>query len=260
MNKVIIIVERKYLILNLEKIAVDVLRYSENARVSEKVVIDISDNNDLTLSEFSKLCEILNDIGITILDNDSIVDKSTSNNIEKKYDHILSEFDKLTLEEKKQCYVLLGDTVKKLEYNAHYEATIKEVFMSKISKIHLQYSYICVFLKAFFQCNNSKEYVDLQELIDYHRDYYSSRRNNNLVVEQEDSIFSNITYSDADIRKIILFNPLKRSFLSNYYEYVKDKNTIRMNSSLFVKLSIDDIKCIIDMCDIKLEEYYRKLH
>ena len=245
--------------MNLEKIALDILRYSENARVSEKVVLDISDNYNLSLSEFSKLCEILNDIGITILDNDSITEKNEPIFKEKRFGHILSEFDKLTLEEKKQCYILLGDKIKNIEYNEHFNATIKDVFMSKLSKMHLQYSYICVFLKAFFQCNNSKEDVDLQEVIDYHREYYSSRRNNNLVVEQEDSVFSNITYSDADIRKIILFNPLKRSFLSNYFEYEKDNNFIRINSILFAKLTIDDINHIIDLCDIKLEEYYRKL-
>lgn len=55
--------------MNLEKLALSIVQEAKNGVINEKTVVSVSDSNNLSLIEFSKLCDILTEIGISIVDN-----------------------------------------------------------------------------------------------------------------------------------------------------------------------------------------------
>lgn len=245
--------------MNLEKLALTIVQQANNGVINEKTVMSVSDSNNLSLIEFSKLCDILTEIGISIVDNPTNDFDKNIDNIPDNISIIVSLFNKLTSEDKEKCYVLLGESIKRIKHEDNSSSEIKEDFFKRVINMRLQYSYIAIFLKAFLTSNNNSYSVELQKIIDFYRSYYTDRKNNNLISEQDDSIFAKSSYSDIDIRRIILFNPMKRSFLANYFSFDKKNNSIIIDSDLFNQLSKKEITEIIETCDQKLEEYYNRI-
>jgi len=63
-------------------------------------------------------------------------------------------------------------------------------------------------------------------------------------------------YSIKDVEKNIISNPFKRFADMHFMKRSKDAGTIEFNSLIFKKLTEDDICKIIEICDVKLENYY----
>lgn len=63
--------------------------------------------------------------------------------------------------------------------------------------------------------------------------------------------------SKKEVEKNIFSNPLKRFADMKFLERTKDLEHIEMNSSVFSKLTKNEITTIIKICDKKLEEYYQ---
>jgi len=131
--------------------------------------------------------------------------------------------------------------------------------MDRILKMNLQYSYVAVLLKAFFSSCNDNGKADLHDVVRRYGDYYRERINAGNVSEKDDSIFSKRGFTDSDIRRNVLLNPLRRSFLANYLSYNKENDTIEMNGILWKMLSVRDKKVIIEICDNRLKDYYDKI-
>lgn len=236
--------------MNLDKIALKVVQQAEKGVINEKEIVKISDENGLSLVEFANLCDIISEIGISIVEDQSIVTQCENDDISK----ILSLYNNLSSIDKEKCYSMITA----IHNGSDLKDDIRNQFVSKIARMKLQYSYIAVFLKAFFN-NYHDQSIDLECLISYYRHYYSSRKNNKLIVEQNDSVFSKESYTDNDIRKNILFNPMKRSFVSNYFSFDKKTNLVYITSELYQQLSRKDVSEILTICDNKLEEYYCKI-
>lgn len=245
--------------MNLEKLALNIVQQANDRVIDEKTVVSISDSNNLSLLEFSKLCDILTEIGITIDDKPTNNFDKDTNSVPDNISEIVSLFNKLSLEDQRKCYALLSKVFNSSQKNTDNSSEIKDKFLNRIAGMKLQYSYIAVLLKAFFDCNNYNQSVDLQKIIDFYRSYYSERKNKNLKVEQDDSIFTKPSYYDTDIRKNILFNPMKRSFLANYFSFDRKNNLIIIDSDLYKQLSQHEITEIIEICNHKLEEYYKRI-
>ena len=52
--------------------------------------------------------------------------------------------------------------------------------------------------------------LHISDLVQYFRNFYSDRENNNLIVEKEDSLFFKDYYSDKEIEREILNYPFRR--------------------------------------------------
>lgn len=125
--------------------------------------------------------------------------------------------------------------------------------------MNLKYTYIAVLLKAFFSHCNALGKVEMDKLISYFDSYYNERLINGLLSEKSNSVLGRRGFTERDIKHIILFNPLKRSFLSNYFKYIKSQDMVVINESLWDTLTNSDKSEIILICDNKLEEYFSKL-
>lgn len=113
--------------MNIEKLALSILQQSENGQVSEKDLIDISDNNGLTLSEFSKLCDIVSETGITIVTSKI----GTMNKQKETTEKIISMFSQLPFGDKRSLFIKLGSILDYSQINV--EERQKELLLENIT-------------------------------------------------------------------------------------------------------------------------------
>ena len=96
-------------------------------------------------------------------------------------------------------------------------------------------------------------------MVEYYRNFYSDRRNNNLIIEKEDSVFFKDYYSDKEIEREILNYPFRRFETMSMMHHTKTLGVVHIDSSIWKVLSDED-KCeIIKICDAKLGEYYKRI-
>jgi len=123
-------------------------------------------------------------------------------------------------------------------------------------KMDMSYSYKPVLLKAVFEHIDEKGRVNINDLVDYFIDYYSSRKENGLVVEKKPCIYKRDDYTRKEVERNIFSNPFKRFEDMNFMKRSKDIEYIEVNKHIMKKLTSDDIKWIIMHCDERLEEYF----
>lgn len=269
--------------MNYKDIISEVKKQAVNSVISEDIVMELSDNNNLSNMDFSLLCEELEHNNITIASDEEYKKELTNKKIvidKEKHDKddshsndeivaITDLFLKLSDEDKKDCLIKLSTLIEQnssnqlpadhQELDYHAVNNIKKEFITMLSTKSLQYSYIAVLIKALMANVNSKGQAPLEDLIDYFRDFYDDRRKKGNVVEQKDSVFYKGNYTRTDIRKIILFNPIKRSFIANYVTFNKSTNMLSINSSLWTILTQAEKQLINDIADEKLKAYYDRI-
>lgn len=136
---------------------------------------------------------------------------------------------------------------------------ITNLFLNMSFKMRMDHSYKPVFLKAFFTYANEMGHTKLSDIVEYFKIFYSDRRNQGLIVEKKDSLFCKKDYSDDDVEKQVLEYPFKRFELMKMMKYNKPLNKIEIDPVIWEQLSKDDIAEITSICDVKLNEYYKRI-
>lgn len=136
------------------------------------------------------------------------------------------------------------------------EKNRKKIFMDMVQKMSMNYSYKPIFLKALLQYANTDGTMSVWLLVSYFRQFFDNRRNANLIVEKQDSVYTDIQISDDDILRNILAYPFKRFADIGAVSYDKNSHEISINQPMWASLSADEKKEILDVCNRKLEEYF----
>lgn len=243
------------------------LKISIDMKIPESKLFDITDEYELSHLQYSKICETLilqgydivpdEEIEIVETNNTKTNPETDENKISNPFEAVIAEFNKLELHDKYRCLVQLAVNIAEEDEKAKKQ--IFDNFMQNIINMNLQYTYIAVLFKAFFENSDVFGKAKLSNLIDYFDKFYNNRLQNGLISEKTDSVLSRPGFSKSDIRRIILFNPLKRSFVSKYLVYDKSEDIVYINTSLWKSLSNYDKIEVLNICDKKLEQYYQKL-
>ena len=131
--------------------------------------------------------------------------------------------------------------------------------MDMVKEMRMDHSYKPVLLKALLKCSDNQGRAKISDLVEYYRNFYSDRRNNNLIIEKEDSVFFKDYYSDKEIEREILNYPFRRFETMSMMHHTKTLGVVQIDSSIWKVLSEED-KCeIIKNCDAKLGEYYKRI-
>lgn len=134
-----------------------------------------------------------------------------------------------------------------------------KLFMDMVKEMRMDHSYKPVLLKALLKCSDNQGRAKISDLVEYYRNFYSDRRNNNLIIEKEDSVFFKDYYSDKEIEREILNYPFRRFETMSMMHHTKTLGVVQIDSSIWKVLSEED-KCeIIKICDAKLGEYYKRI-
>lgn len=135
----------------------------------------------------------------------------------------------------------------------------KDLFMQMVEQMDMNHSYKPVLLKAILANADDKGQVKIDDIVFYFKNFYEKRRQNNLVVEKANSIFAKGNYSDKQATYTILSQPFKRFEEMDMLHHTKTLGIIEVDRSIWKNLSPADKHHILDICDNKLEEYYRKI-
>ena len=236
------------------------LNLCKNNIISEESVFTVSDEYGLSNIQYSKVCQDLSRRGINILPENEIPSAVSSDAlpvIDDSFENIVSEFCKLNHEDKKKCLSELELIMEKED--KRHQMKMKDNFISRIKGMRLQYSYIAVLLKSFLSECNVFGVAQLENIVDYFSEFYGNRLAAGLKSEKSESILSKDGFTLKDIKHIITFNPIKRSFLSEYMVYSKKDDTVSMELGLWNNLTDEEKSQIVNICDLKLEEYYSKI-
>lgn len=133
---------------------------------------------------------------------------------------------------------------------------IKEVFMERIEQMDMQRSYKPLLLKTVIEKSSDTGKLSMKEVVSSFRDFYSSRKNNNQFVENDDSIFTRSNYTDEEAKKEILRYPLDCFAQMNIVEYVEYRDEVVINPTLWESLTVQDKQQVISICEATLNYYY----
>lgn len=89
--------------------------------------------------------------------------------------------------------------------------------------------------------------------------FYRARKEKGLVVEKKSSIYCKDGYLRKDAERNIFANPFKRFEDMRFMNRCRDIEYVEFNKHIWKRLSDDEMDWIIQHCDEKLEEYYRRV-
>ena len=135
----------------------------------------------------------------------------------------------------------------------------KDLFMQMVEQMDMSYSYKPVLLKAILANVDDKGRVKIDDIVIYFKNFYEERRQNKLIVEKPNSIFAKGGYTDKEAERNILSNPFKRFEDMDMLHHTKTLGIIEVDRSIWKNLSPADKHHILEICDNKLKEYYRKI-
>ena len=236
---------------------------AKNSRncLTDDIVIEHVDNMGLSMVEISRMCDKLVDEGIRIV-SQSEYDKAVEDYRVIYNDPVIEEILKLfrTLSPEKQnlCYRELLQMENNWNGGNTNDVAAKPSpgFIERLQNARLQYSYIAVLVRSFFELCSPDGSVSLDKLIQRFGDFYIDRIENGMTAEKQNSLVYRGTQSFSDFEFIVLSNPLKRSFLTDYYTVDKKNRLVTMKSDVWEGLEYGDIQTILSITDSKLKEYY----
>lgn len=134
----------------------------------------------------------------------------------------------------------------------------KNLFMEMVEDMDMSYSYKPILLKAILQNADKQGRVKIDDIVTYFRAFYEDRRARGEVVEKHNSIFAKGNYTDKEAARNILSNPFKRFEDMNMMRHTKTIGIIEVEPTVCKRLAEEDKKHILKVCDLKLEQYYKR--
>ncbi len=134
----------------------------------------------------------------------------------------------------------------------------KNLFMEMVEDMDMSYSYKPILLKAILQNADKQGRVKIDDIVTYFRAFYEDRRARGEVVEKHNSIFAKGNYTDKEAARNILSNPFKRFEDMNMMRHTKTIGIIEVEPTVWKRLAEEDKKHILKVCDLKLEQYYKR--
>lgn len=138
------------------------------------------------------------------------------------------------------------------------EEDLLPAFVSMIEKMTMSYSYKPIFVNAVLSKADSEGKVSLGDIIISFKEFYNVRRSEGLVIEKQDSIFSQEKYSDDEAKKTILKYPYARFAEMGMMSYDTDYEEIHIHRAIWNDLDSAEKARLCSICQQKLDEYYSR--
>lgn len=223
--------------------------------LTEDDFITITEKLDIPLIRLSDLQDNLYSEGIEIIEFSSLTHKkSKSKTTEDASPQKRKTTPKSMVSEKSDKYEILFS-----EMESSDPQKVRNSFFDDYSMARIQSTYIPVLLLAFLENTDKSGTVLMSRIVDYYEKFYSERRSKNLIVERPDSIFAKSKPEQDAIKRLILFNPLGRSFLKKYFRYDKQTDSICVNTKFWMGMSFADGIMIKEKSSKIIDEYYKKI-
>lgn len=153
----------------------------------------------------------------------------------------------------------LEKTAEKFGWKIISDENRKNLFMEMVRQMDMSYSYKPVLMKAILENADEKGRIKLDDIVAFFKNYYENRRSAGLIVEKSNSIFAKGGYTDKEAQRNILSNPFKRFEDMQMLRHTKTLGIIEVEPTVWKALTADEKREISEICDIKLEEYFKKI-
>lgn len=90
------------------------------------------------------------------------------------------------------------------------------------------------------------------DIVQYFKEVYQNRRNNGLIIEKPNSLYSKINYNETQIAKNIITNPVNEFVSINVLEQYKELKIVGLNSDILEQLNKKRKNDTLIICDQKL--------
>ncbi|EGW41761.1 DEAD/DEAH box helicase family protein [Desulfosporosinus sp. OT] len=137
-------------------------------------------------------------------------------------------------------------------------ANMKDKFMDMVRTMDMSFSYKPVLLKAMLEHVDEKGRVRVEDMVNYFIDFYKARKENGLVVEKKSSLYCKDGYTRKDVERNIFSNPFKRFEDMRFMSRCRDIEYVEFNRHVWKRMAQEEKDWIVERCDERLEEYYRK--
>lgn len=134
-----------------------------------------------------------------------------------------------------------------------------DIFMDMVRKMDMNFSYKPILLLGIFANADSKGRVKLADLVIYFRSFFEQRRKQGLPIEKKNSIYYSGNATDSEIERNILIYPFRRFEYMKILTHTKTLGIIQVDSSVWKRLSPEDVNEVKSICESKLSEYFAKL-
>ena len=135
----------------------------------------------------------------------------------------------------------------------------KDLFMEMVDAMDMSYSYKPVLLKAILESADGHGRVKIDDIVAYFKAFYEGRRERGEIVEKANSVFAKGGYTEKEAERNILSNPFKRFEDMNMMRHTKTIGIIEVNHVVWKRLTDADKQHILEVCDEKIEGYYKRL-
>ena len=135
----------------------------------------------------------------------------------------------------------------------------KDMFMDMIRQMDMSYSYKPILIKAILTHADTKGRTKLEDIVEYFRNHFNTRRSAGLIVEKAKSIYLNESITDKQILHNILIYPYKRFEDIGVLSHTKNLGIIQVEETVWKRLTAEEKVEIARICDEKLDSYYSRL-
>ncbi len=138
------------------------------------------------------------------------------------------------------------------------DSSRKEKFVDMVRTGPMSKSYKPVLITAFFRCADGDGRAQMRDIIASFRSYYENRLSAGLVTETQ-GIFRSSSFTDAEIRRLILDYPYRRFADRGMMHYIGVLDIIQMDEAVWTRLTEGEKEDLVQVCSRRLEEYFRRL-
>ncbi|MDR3585677.1 MAG: helicase-related protein, partial [Desulfosporosinus sp.] len=154
--------------------------------------------------------------------------------------------------------VTIDNYAKQYGWDLITAANMKDKFMDMVKTMDMSFSYKPVLLKAMLEHVDENGRVLVKDIVNYFMGFYGSRKEKGLVVEKKSSLYCKERYSKKDVERNIFMNPFKRFEDMRFMSRCRDIEYVEFNRHVWKRLTTEEKALIVEGCDEKLVEYYRK--
>jgi Restriction endonuclease/MerR HTH family regulatory protein len=136
----------------------------------------------------------------------------------------------------------------------------RQEFLDFARSRNLSKSYKPVLLKALLKVVNRNGEAHIDTLAEEFRAFYLARRREGLAVEfGPPDLTDTLAVNDAQLRQLIVRNPLERFLIKGFLEYLPEEGIVRFAPQLWGELRFWELLDIEQSADEQLNYYYRRL-
>jgi len=152
------------------------------------------------------------------------------------------------------------EIIKNLNLKKHDETTIYEDFFEFLNERDYSLSYKIIMLLSIIKIMDVNGECNLDKLIDEYSFFYKERLRLGLLVDRKTCPFTDEYLNESKkMKQNLLINPFEKFERKRFMHYAKDLNYIMFASSLWEKLSKEDIEKTKNQIFKDLIDYYDKL-